>query len=169
MVVTTPVFIQTLINLGPLTTTFTAAPSCATKTDAVSIGIPFPPQDSLVPFGSPPGSCTKPPELGGCVPDGAKMDAHFKDKDPLQFVTTGPEIYYHSPGVACPSGWTTQGAITKQADGKVVNPKGIFTPLPIFNASDPMTRGNNVVPPATALVSALDPGETAAICCPTGG
>ncbi|TPX16064.1 uncharacterized protein E0L32_004059 [Thyridium curvatum] len=166
VVTTTPVFLWSILNLGPVTETFTAAPSCATKTDGVMIASKLASSNETVLVANYPGTCGKFIQVGDCMPLGSKRDEHFKSKDPLQYDTENYlRLWVYSPGLFCPSGWTTAGAVTRQADGSIASPTGFFAPEPSVNLSVALLT-NGMIPPATVIATALEPGETAAACCP---
>lgn len=73
-------------------------------------------------------------------------------------------IVYHSPGLYCPSGWTTAGVAQRAGDG-ALSTSGIFTELSkaLSIAEKQDLRFN---PDMNLLLGALDKGETAAVCCP---
>lgn len=144
-----------ITNYGPLTTTFTAAQSCATESNFLQ----------LAPSGSPDGfaysigcDITK-ATLGQCYPSGATVDSH---RAKLTTNVAFTEIGYYSPGVICPAGWKTVGVAAKAQDG-LLSTSGAFSPShpvpsrieePFFN------------PPLNILMGVINPGETAVLCCP---
>ena len=139
-----------LNNLGPLTTTYTAPASCATGTARVNIAFLTTPH-ALFEY-SP--DCTGQP-VGDCVPSGAAIDSL------ASAALTTPAanaVFYYSPGLVCPSNWATMGAVAKAADGK-------FSTSGAFSATTPIpTRFFD--PPLNIIMNAMDPGETAVVCCP---
>lgn len=80
------------------------------------------------------------------------------------FLSDQRNIPYWSPGVRCPSGWTSVGAASRPSDGQV-STTGIFTidalPTGSWNDNDPIALGVQ-----GALGALLDPSETAIACCP---
>ena len=66
---------------------------------------------------------------------------------------------YFSPGIACPSDWTTAGVATKDSAGSLTS-SGIFTPLVPFFAPD--------LYPPNVFIEAMAPDQTAVLCCPSG-
>lgn len=80
------------------------------------------------------------------------------------FLSDQRNIPYWSPGVRCPSGWSSVGAASRPSDGQV-STTGIFTvdalPTGSWNDNDPIALGVQ-----GALGALLDPSETAIACCP---
>ncbi|KAF5711555.1 hypothetical protein FMUND_8950 [Fusarium mundagurra] len=115
MPTSTEFFGVTAHNLGPLTTTFTAPSACATGTD-----------HHVIVNGSAPSEVWGQPtcglkDRGSCMPSG-------KSYDSLRSVTTPLNrawYHYYSPGIACPSGWTTAGNIVKDGDSSL-SASGVF-------------------------------------------
>ncbi|RFN54732.1 hypothetical protein FIE12Z_966 [Fusarium flagelliforme] len=138
-------------NLGPLTTTFTAPSSCATGTDHIVF---VNASDPVHIGGIPTCGTTK---FGDCLPSGSARDDVFHQT--TEWVQ-GQYVYY-SPGIACPSGWRTVGALKHDGDessasGALASPTwgdigGALRPLP----------------PQEFWLGLLDPSETLAFCCPS--
>jgi hypothetical protein len=141
-----------LTNLGPLTTTFTAPASCSTAydIDVASIGLNLgwvADCSYMVP--------------DDCYPYGSAIDpinSAIQKGNPAADNVIG----YQSPGLICPSGWTTAGVATK------LNPTSTITSGTGFNTSgwiDP--KFPEFFPQyLDVLLDALDPNETAIACCP---
>ncbi|CAG7973316.1 unnamed protein product [Penicillium salamii] len=135
-------------NLGPLTTTFTEPASCSQEPYKVLMamrsGYPQIEYDS-------------------------KCNQQFDDSCQPTVATTFPfttwdgRYYgyasYYSPGLHCPSGWATVGAATRDAHSSI-SLSGIAKPS--LN-----TGRTDLYFPQTALVSALEPSQTLAMCCPS--
>ncbi|KAK7217781.1 hypothetical protein V2G26_005784 [Clonostachys chloroleuca] len=152
-------FGYTLTNLGPLTTTFTAPSSCATNSDNLVWYSRF---DSTVTgigrdryLGQE--TCRDGVTRGACAPSGEAID---------KLVSASPSssnIWYHSPGIACPSGWTTAGTLKGGAE-----PTGSG----IFNQEAITPWGNESSYQAIFLpqlfANALGNDEAMAMCCPSG-
>lgn len=154
--VTTP-FGYAVTNLGPLTNAYTAPASCATNTELVQIAVPTDP--SIVQWEA--GCDISRSTLGACYPSGTVVDAEV-NKPGRASQANENLIMYFSPGIACPAGWQTAGVAAKAADGSL-STTGVFHPsvalpsrirAPIFN------------PRLNVLMGAIDPGETAVLCCP---
>jgi hypothetical protein len=151
----TSAFGYQITNYGPLTTAFVAAPSCATESNFLQ----------LAPSGSPDGfaysnGCdfTK-NTFGQCYPSGATLDSH---RARLTTAVGFTEIGYYSPGIMCPAGWNTVGVAVKAQDG-VLSTSGVFSPAhPVPTSID----GPFFNPPLNIFMGAIDPGETAVLCCP---
>ncbi|EEY16863.1 conserved hypothetical protein [Verticillium alfalfae VaMs.102] len=99
-----------LINLGPLTTTFTAPPECTLPVQGVGLGpdayepdyILWNQQCDIV-------------SAGNCLPSGSAMDNDYNSRtgQPNQ----GYQLYYYSPAAACPVDWKTVGLVSRAKDG----------------------------------------------------
>jgi hypothetical protein len=70
-------------------------------------------------------------------------------------------IVYHSPGLVCPSDWATVGAAAK------LSPTSTSI-SGAFNLSVAIPAGSNLgfEPEMDVMLAALEPGETAVLCCP---
>lgn len=162
MPTTTEWFGATVTNLGPLTTTFTPAASCATKiqdyalasTEGMLAGQPL---------------ILLQPTCGfhadeACVPSASAARDLYED----QIATRRLKGYYafHSPGLYCPSGWETVGvAVSATETGtESISASGIFTVD--WSAEGRKKPGFKSSPPGIAFMRALDPGETLVWCCP---
>lgn len=151
---------------GPLTTTFTAAPSCSTQYNHVIIGTNATVFDThsviLDPIGS---LCGSPAPIGDCLPSAsalARQQSHSGAPGPAAVVD------YYSPGLVCPSGYRTVGLATKLDGGSAASSGAAFvypSPTPTGGVgavqySDLGDLGPNV------LLEAMGAGETAVLCCP---
>lgn len=144
-----------LINGGPLTTTFTAPASCSTAYETM-VG------DNTAPYALQFGSeCDWVPKPE-CDPNRDLVESLG------QAILTGSpnqdsNVVYNSPGVVCPAGWSTAGQVIK------VNPTSTIA-SGAFNFSDSVPTAEPFFgyfqPVLDVLQAALDPGETAAVCCP---
>ncbi|KAH6982577.1 hypothetical protein EDB80DRAFT_735947 [Ilyonectria destructans] len=144
-----------LTNNGPLTPTFTAPASCSTPF-AISISPVTDPTlfqwqvqcDALPP--------------ADCNPSGSiirSIDSSAEGSNP----NAGMILVYHSPGLVCPAGWATVGTAAK------LNPTSTII-SGAFNQSDEIPTGSHLgffKPYLDVFLAALDPGETAALCCPS--
>ncbi|KAH7303463.1 hypothetical protein B0I35DRAFT_485156 [Stachybotrys elegans] len=142
----------TFINLGPLTSTYAAPSACLAETTRIGLA---PTQAPAVPTWFE--SCEL-PTYGDCLPYGEERDRDWASRDSNHGVDEA--VYYHSPGLDCPASWTTAGVAVKSADG-ASSVTGIFDPtitgtLPVIN------------PTPNILLEALQEGETAVLCCPSG-
>ena len=147
---------HTFNNLGPLTTTFAAPASCATLTNNVLYrsgtlgGAHFVSPDCNI----------KTSTLGDCIPSGQQRDDQLeKYAGPTLSAVANGRFNYFSPGIACPSDWTTAGVATKDSAGSLTS-SGIFTPLVPFFAPD--------LYPPNIFIEAMAPDQTAVLCCPSG-
>ncbi|KAG7130136.1 hypothetical protein HYQ45_010935 [Verticillium longisporum] len=157
----------TLINVGPLTTTFTAPESCATSDfglrGAAPSGLPAWPWAVV-------GECRNEtgPSDNECLPLGEKRDELWTWLSDAAGPTPTAEarlpIFYNSPGYHCPSGWETAGVAAALNGSASVT--GAFAPA-FTEFGEPegaMPPGNFL---ANQITSALEPRETAIICCPS--
>ncbi|KAJ5682740.1 hypothetical protein N7462_005905 [Penicillium macrosclerotiorum] len=143
----------TFKNLGPLITTWKAPPSCATATDHVKIGSSA--DVSEIYWDS---NCTH--AEYNCIPTGTSAKrSSITGSNPANLWQES----YFSPGLYCPSGWTTAG-IASRDGANPVNSSGAFVPTPAISTSLEYPIIN---PPANVLMQILDPSETAALCCPS--
>lgn len=155
----------TVTNIGPLTTTYTAPPSCSTDFSYVQIGQTWTDSDtnatSVVPVGI---SCGQPyPTVGSCLPSGAKLDEDYSSIG-TDAVQTGYTLGYYSPGLACPSGWDTVGVATKTEGGSITSSGiGFASPSPLDEAD--LSYIQNVGP--NVLLAGMDDGDAAVLCCPS--
>ena len=129
-----------LLNNGPLTTAFTAPATCSTA--FVMLGLATDP--AAVQWDA---QCDWVPPAD-CNPSGSVIQSIISAQN--NNAAAADVIVYHSPGLVCPSGWATVGAAAK------LNPMSTST-SGAFNPS---------VPLLDVFMSALDPGETAILCCP---
>ncbi|KAJ5371683.1 hypothetical protein N7517_003689 [Penicillium concentricum] len=145
----------TFNNLGPVTTTFTAAPSCTTAINNYGIGL----SESL-PYYLFEAQCTR-AGYNGCYPPGTVSEDPTPDRNPTAIFIES----YYSPGLYCPSGWKTAGVAARHGD-KTVSFSGVLDiPTPIGPDYGPTTiasAGN----PVKLLPKLLDPSETLVMCCP---
>jgi hypothetical protein len=142
----------TFTNLGPLTTTWTAPASCATSTDVVRIGLTRLPGEAFYDA-----SCQV--REYSCVPTGESADpALATNLDPTNLFQEA----YFSPGLYCPSGWTTAGLASRNGTASVTW-SGLFSPTAAIPTTVDGPIFNN---PENVLMQLLDPSETAMICCP---
>ncbi|KAH8662564.1 hypothetical protein BX600DRAFT_551288 [Xylariales sp. PMI_506] len=158
MPTTTAVFGVGLVNLGPLTTTFTASPSCATNFARLVMANASDINQFIAPI-----SCD---EAAGyndeCYPSGdaasSVLSKHYNGPPSQR------EIFYFSPGVACPSGWTAAGSAVNA--GSTASLEGVFTQDP--NAGLPDNLIAVGIPAKSVFLEAMAPSETLVYCCPSG-
>ena len=146
----------TVINMGPLLTTFTAPASCTTGRElkkVASSDSPF--VDAWL---NQCGSQVLMGTLKECWPPGAATVDEFISRN-YRNPTTGM-LGYYSPGIVCPAGWTTAGVTTRNTDGSPGSASGLFSLPP------PMTAQPQYLDFIHGLEQIIDPGETAAVCCP---
>lgn len=148
----------TRANYGPLTTTFTPDPSCATaaadellivKGNDVNKGVGFPKCINSV------------KNLASCYPSGSKVSSMFSES------LWG--LGYFSPGVACPSGWSTAGVMARATGAKGEKLDG-WNGTGSLSGDDVWTKGDNEwlqgVPMLEIYRQMMTPEETMAVCCP---
>ncbi|KFA50651.1 hypothetical protein S40293_04894 [Stachybotrys chartarum IBT 40293] len=150
------------INLGALTTTYTPPPACATEVARVAIARTSLPHD-IAWFED----CDGPSfgTFGSCLPYGADRDEDMLAREEAR---QSSAVYYHSPGYQCPESWTTAG-VAARAEGGDLSWTGIFGTTRAINLTttvDMVYPTTNPVP--NILMEALEPQETAVICCPSG-
>ncbi|KAM0340134.1 hypothetical protein ACHAPU_010626 [Fusarium lateritium] len=141
-------------NLGPLTTTFTAPSSCATGTDHVIYANVT---ANAVFYGAP--TCGF-ASFADCIPSGKSWDSVYRQT--TAFVQG--QFLYHSPGIACPSGWKTAGALARGESG-TVSASGVLSSSSAGNAG-----GNTYARPlypTEVWLEVLEPSETLVYCCPS--
>lgn len=143
-----------LLNVGPATTTFTEPASCATayRTMIAPTSDPsFPLWNVQCPWAPP----------ADCNPSGSIVQSLISSAAGTN-PSAGYFVVFQSPGLICPSGQATVGAAER------LNPTSISI-SGAFNLSDAIPTGSYVEffePPLAAFLAALDPGETAILCCP---
>ncbi|KAH0599516.1 hypothetical protein MHUMG1_02304 [Metarhizium humberi] len=148
----TEYFGYSVTNIGPLTTRFTPAPSCATTTPNVYIETEL--GDARGLYGFP--SCSF-PKYEGCLPNGKEFDELNRQ---LSATPHNGNLVYHSPGLKCPSGWKRVGTVhggTKQP----TRPEGAFTE--ITSASSSPNGVPEPIPRLEAYANVLDPTETSGL------
>lgn len=163
----TSLWARSLINLGPLTTTFTAPASCSAT--PVPIGL----ADSALPMSGAVAmeTCGRAPR-GACLPSGADLDRDYTSSLSASGAAYRP-IHFHSPGHACPADWATVGSVVKDADGAFATNAWDFDPYAVDDFAPPH-RGDGgqvrlvdqEVWDALVFAHALGPEETGIACCP---
>ncbi|KAI1195454.1 hypothetical protein F5X97DRAFT_345681 [Nemania serpens] len=136
-------------NYGPLTATFTPAPSCTNATNAVLFGYLDDYYATSRGFDrSAYPTCSIQPYDDGCFPSADRWNSDNSDI----YKTTVPVIHFYSPGIYCPESWADVGSIvsgTPNADNNSPNVTG-------SGAIASNTDYQNIVPPSNTLV----------MCCP---
>ncbi|KAL4799305.1 hypothetical protein BDV19DRAFT_355569 [Aspergillus venezuelensis] len=171
----------TFTNLGPLTTTYTPEPKCTASSqmflgylnDMPTYGGNIYPEwniqcttavnyyDGCVPTSTEPVTTTPPAFTG-------TSEEEYEDYISSQIDWRGYGGYY-SPGLYCPSGWTTIGLIGRDG-GDITTSSGILSPLvSTTQTENPMTKGYyDYEDPASVVKSVIEPKQTMALCCPSG-
>ncbi|KAJ5368922.1 uncharacterized protein N7496_008682 [Penicillium cataractarum] len=129
----------TFHNYGPLTTTFTPAPSC-----------------SACNAKRPPGQTAHPLRRSLTVTPSPTTSPSDDDEDPW----TSSVGNYYSPGLYFPSGWETVGVAGRDGD------KAYTTSGAMNYGSSHWIPDFDYMP--TLLAKNLKPSETVALCCPSG-
>ncbi|KAL4955763.1 hypothetical protein BDW69DRAFT_160001 [Aspergillus filifer] len=192
----------TFTNLGPLTTTYTPAPSC-TGSEAIGIGTLEADSFLWLEFQA---QCTNPVDpFTDCVPKTTEapkptstgLSDDFSDYDEYPYYAWGGD--YYSPGVYCPSGWETIAMAGRDDNGKLTS-SGNLGPTPTTTTTtSTKTRilitgtptgldlddyedyydyyedydydydyDTTYTSPISLLMTALEPSQTMALCCPSG-
>ncbi|KAF5626098.1 hypothetical protein F52700_8814 [Fusarium sp. NRRL 52700] len=141
----------TAYNLGPLTTTFSAPSACATGND-----------HHVIVNGSEPEEVWGYPTCGfkdrdSCLPSGKSYDSLRSITTPLNRAWN----FYFSPGIACPSGWTTAGTMVKEEESSV-SVSGVFS-----SGLQASSTGAIQLGPADWWGKIMNVSETIAYCCPS--
>ncbi|GKU22064.1 unnamed protein product [Fusarium langsethiae] len=150
-------------NLGPLTTTFTAPPSCTatTNTDHILIANATSPYlDYLMSS-----SCIAKP-FGDCYPSGKEYDSVVQ-----QTTNWGQGVYhYFSPGFACPDGWETAATLKHGSKSGEIDVSGALTVSATYMTERLVSHYSQALPlhPTDFWRNILDNSETLAYCCPHG-
>lgn len=154
----------TLVNAGPLTTTFTAPSSCSTSDYFWGAkGVAFDETNELAYFPLAwAGNCDFSfASQRDCLPNGDKLD---------KVASVSTHVPYYSPANVCPSGYQTVGIAAMSSGSASISgifsydPADLYVSPPSTSISFPTTPGSNWF--ANRLTSALGPQETAVACCP---
>ncbi|OQE23033.1 hypothetical protein PENSTE_c009G04475 [Penicillium steckii] len=140
----------TFRNYGPVTTTFSPAPSC-TESNRYLIGLER--RGSIEPQWRVQCSTTG---HSGCIPPITTSTATDEDL----IVTVG----YHSPGLYCPSGWATSGLVSRDK-GEAISYSGSAVPTTTMDSKSPDPYDYDYQ--AYLLAKALEPEETMVGSCPS--
>jgi hypothetical protein len=139
------------VNLGPIDAGWAQPESCASAgrigmAAKSTIGFPYLFETCDV------------PAYGECIPNGDKLDADYAERHNTFGLANA--IYYHQPAASeCPQGWEQAGIAAKDKEGKVSS-SGIYAPT--------VTKPPKSNPTPNIFIEALNPGETAIVCCPSG-
>ncbi|KAI1195433.1 hypothetical protein F5X97DRAFT_308274 [Nemania serpens] len=141
---------RTTANYGPLTATFTPAPSCVNATNAVKFGWV---DDTLPTFylrGYP--TCTIQPYADACFPSASRWNSDNSDV----YKTVTPTIHFYSPGVYCPKSWTSVAEIVRLEPNSTTNSTGSLR-----------VTGSGAIATNTDYQNLLAaPSNTLIVCCP---
>lgn len=148
-------FDGTLVNAGPLTSTFTPPAAC---TRPLNHGIDLVLSDGFTAHWSTScGQDTKAKRQSQCRPsESAWVNAASSD-----YSKDGHKRTYFSPGLACPSGWTTGGVAVLGQHSTVSSSGGGFP-----TKSPPPWQPFQTLPFASYFVDNMEVFETMAFCCP---
>lgn len=168
----------TFANLGPLTTTFTPAPSC-TASNRVVLGYVNP--DVVIEFAAQCTSafnyytdCIPPFTTETVAPTPTFTPTSYEDYEEYveNMINWEGAGAYYSPGLYCPSGWATVGMAARDASSSLTS-SGVLVPTETTTT----TKYSNDDPyyymfdydyeyPASVLKGKLEPRQTMAVCCP---
>ena len=154
-------FGYTITNVGPLTTTFTAAASCATATEYLAVAG----AEDYVTQQAGRFECSFPSQGTKCYPSGEVFnDIYSKGSKSLG----QGYIPYFSPASLCPSGWTTVGVLASAgaSNSASTSATGIFTQDLWPYDNDGVRIAAAALPAANIFANVLDPAETLVWCCP---
>ncbi|KAK1490162.1 hypothetical protein CTAM01_10831 [Colletotrichum tamarilloi] len=153
-----------LLNLGPLTTIWTAPASCATSTPTPALARKF---DPGVAYWQQTCEVDRDP-YDDCIPSGDAMNSEYHSRR----TSTERFLFHYSPGSQCPSGWVTAGyGIRDETSSHSLS--GVFAdPTLTFDAGTTTSIASEINPTfelrADLFMSAMEPSETVIACCPSG-
>ncbi|RDW63067.1 uncharacterized protein DSM5745_10178 [Aspergillus mulundensis] len=179
--------LYTFSNLGPVTTTFTPPPAC-TASNQLALGSLDTRTGIYVYLSS---QCTATVDFEDCTPTTTSEPTTTGEPvygggtDWIEY--DGYGVYY-SPGLYCPKGWKTIGMAARDASS-VLTSSGFLVPTTTSTSTSTSTRTATPTPysdydydydydedydydsyttqdPASVLMSALEPKQTMALCCP---
>ncbi|KAJ5975023.1 hypothetical protein N7481_008730 [Penicillium waksmanii] len=169
----------TFSNLGPITTTFTPAPSC-TASGRMMLGYLVDDGNYLnLKYGAEPTLRIK---FDGCTPSPSPtttatpettihhLSEAQKSAFAAQYVDWVNRDFYYSPGLHCPSDWETIGLVARDASSSLSS-SGIYfatTTTTTDTKDDYYYYRNDYEYPASVLKGILEPKETMVACCPSG-
>lgn len=148
-------FDATIVNAGPLTSTFTPPAIC---TRAPHYGVKLLGPDGRA--GSWQTECDdrKYTRKSLCLPS----ESAWVNEPKADYSKDANDITYYSPGLACPSGFTTVGAAVVGQGMNNVTQSG-----QMFSASTTQTYDDfQLLPIASYLCDNMAASETAVFCCP---
>ncbi|KAF4773608.1 hypothetical protein HER10_EVM0002386 [Colletotrichum scovillei] len=154
----------TLLNLGPLTTIWTAPASCATSTPTPALARKF---DPGVAYWQQTCEVDRDP-YDDCIPSGDAMNSEYHARQ----TSTERFLFHFSPGSQCPSGWVTAGyGIRDETSSHSLS--GVFDdPTLTFDAGTRTSVASEINSTfelrADLFMSAMEPSETVIACCPSG-
>lgn len=114
--------------------------------------------------------CDEYSSIGNCLPSGSAMDSMYNSWASRSDPRSQHRIDYYSPGLVCPSDYTTAGLATKLEDGAITSSGPAFA----YPRSTVTPTGGDVgyeldqyeVLRPYVVLGAMGPGETAILCCP---
>ncbi|KAH7152559.1 hypothetical protein EDB81DRAFT_585285, partial [Dactylonectria macrodidyma] len=139
-------------NVGPLTETFTPAPSCNDLPGLRGIASV---SDNETTMYAPLSGCRFSSLETECFPSASIINSIFAS---VRRALDMGAVPYYSPAVACPSGWTTVGVAT--GGGGSSGDEGIITAVPTWGPGEQY-------PFVHVFSNVLDASETGAWCCPS--
>ncbi|KAF3352538.1 GPI-anchor transamidase [Verticillium dahliae VDG1] len=148
-----------LVNLGPLTTTFTAPPECTLPVQGVGLG-PDAYEPDYILWNQQCDIVT----AGNCLPSGSTMDDDYNSRTGQP--NRGYQLYYYSPAAACPADWKTVGLVSRANDGSL-SYSGVFDPSWVTRPEASVTTKTVFNPLVHRWANALGPQETGIACCPS--
>lgn len=148
------------VNAGPLTTTFTAPESCSTKGATALAQLDG--EEVVLRYRL---NCES-EGFEDCAPKGESLDSLFHSLSTQRPDPTYQAFIYHSPGLHCPSGWSTMGTAEKDADGQIKTSGEPYDAHNVEYATLTTSRPPMINPAEHIFAEALDNGETAVLCCP---
>lgn len=157
-----------LVNLGPLTTTWTAPTSCASAPISVQLAYATNYKDGVAMWWD---NCDVRTDIyDECMPSAPPANQEWASRQAELNPQRLDFQLYHSPGIACPADWFTAGLAIKEGPSSyTVN--GSFAD-PTFTRTFPTrtTTMSRITPgfrPSNEIfLSAMEVSETAVICCP---
>ncbi|KAK1721309.1 hypothetical protein CaCOL14_007510 [Colletotrichum acutatum] len=154
----------TLVNLGPLTTIWTAPASCATSVPTPALARRF---DPGVAYWQETCQVDRDP-FDDCMPSGSAMNLEYHSRR----TSTQRFLLHFSPGSQCPSGWVTAGyGVRNEMSSHSLS--GVFAdPTLTIDAGTTTSVASEIKPTfelaANLFMSAMEPSETVIACCPSG-